>query len=340
MKVNMLLKLAVFAAATGFATAYAAEPITWTIGTIHTVGSSYDMNANKIPERIEKATNGRLKIKLYDTLVKGTDQPGAVKRGELDGSFAVNPWISTEAPILNIGTLPGLITTTGFYKKVLDGFLRDEMVKIWDSKYNSKMLNTGVFEINCVFSKGPITKVGDFAGKKIRVHNNAAADLIMNVKAVPTNVDFGEIVPAMQRGIVDAIMTSAGTATGMHIYDVADNINMWDIGTIISWSFIINNDKWDELPDDLKPIVAEEFKKLEEEHYANIDEYNKQLIKGLEAKGMVVNNISPDELSKLFSQDNTKSVYDNWYKLAKDNVDKAKELVTKIEEMKASTGES
>src|SRR5579872_756530 len=127
-----------------------AQQTTWTVGYVNAVGSIYVDTLKTIPARIEAATKGRLKIELYDTLVAGPEQPAAVRDGRLDGSFAVTPWLSAEAPYMNFGHLPGLLTDVAVYHKMLDPLLREEMAKIWAVKYNAMQLATGVFEEQCV----------------------------------------------------------------------------------------------------------------------------------------------------------------------------------------------
>jgi TRAP-type C4-dicarboxylate transport system substrate-binding protein len=145
-----------------------AQQITWTAGYVNAIGSLYVETLKTVPARIEAATKGRLKIQLYDTLVAGPEQPAAVRDGRLDSSFAINPWLSAEAPYINPGHLPGLLTEVSVYHQMLDPLLREETAKIWKSKYNARQLISGVFEEQCLVSRVPLHTVADFAGKKSR----------------------------------------------------------------------------------------------------------------------------------------------------------------------------
>ena len=199
---NPSLKIAAAIAALVASATVAAQNVKWTVGWVNANGSSYAETVKTVPARIEAATKGRLKIELYDTLVAGPEQPAAVRDGRLDASFAVSPWLSAEAPYVNYGHLPGLLTDVGQYQKMLDPLLRGETARIWRDKYKAVQLATGVFEEQCIISKVPLHTAADFAGKKVRVHNTEAGALMSKIGAVPTPVPFGEIVPALQRGIV------------------------------------------------------------------------------------------------------------------------------------------
>jgi TRAP-type C4-dicarboxylate transport system substrate-binding protein len=331
---RITMALALFASC-WFAGAASAEPITWTAGFVNAIGSSYVETLKTVPARIEAATKGRLKIELYDTLVAGPEQPAAVRDGRLDASFAVTPWLSAEAPYMNFGHLPGLLTDVGVYHKMLDPLLRGEMAKIWQTKYNAVQLLTGVFEEQCVISRVPIHTVTDFAGKKVRVHNTEAATLMSKLGAAPTPVPFGEIVPALQRGIVDIVMTSVGTANGFGFHTVAKHVGLWKIGTIVPWSFVVNQATWAKLPDDLKPIVQAELRKIEDEHFARHDAFNREAIESFKKNGMEVYVAPPEEQAKVFAPANVDAVFEAWYALNDRAGTDGRGLVKKIQALKA-----
>lgn len=336
MRIPSLKIAAVIAALVASATA-GAQNVKWTVGWVNANGSSYAETVKTVPARIEAATKGRLKIELYDTLVAGPEQPAAVRDGRLDASFAVSPWLSAEAPYVNYGHLPGLLTDVAQYQKMLDPLLRGETAKIWRDKYKAIQLATGVFEEQCIISKVPLHTVADFTGKKVRVHNTEAGALMSKIGAVPTPVPFGEIVPALQRGIVDVVMTSVGTANGFGFPTVAKQLSIWKIGTIVPWSFVVNEAAWAKLPADLKPLVEAELRKIENEHFANHAAFSKDAIDRLVKSGMTLYVAPPAEQAKMFSTDNTSSVYENWYKLNERSGTDGRALVKKITDLKAKT---
>ncbi|SLN75423.1 TRAP transporter substrate-binding protein [Oceanibacterium hippocampi] len=327
--------LATLALSASVALPAAAEDANWSVGFVRATGSSYLATIDTVPDRIAAATNGRLKITLYDTLVPGPDQPGAVRDGRLDASFAVSPWLSAEAPYMNFGHLPGLLPDVGEYHEMLDPLLRGEMASVWADKYNSVQLATGVFETQGIISRDPLRTVEDFRGKKVRVHNTEAASLMSQLGAVPTPLNFSEIVPALQRGVVDLVMTSVGTASGMGFPEVANHIGLWRIGTVVPWSFVVNKEKWDALPDDLKPIVEAEFRAIEDEHFAQHESFSRGKIDMLVKAGMTLYEPPQEVLDEVFAEKNVKPVYDNWYRLNEQSGTDGRALVEKIRALKA-----
>lgn len=317
-----------------FAGHAAAQEIRWNVGFVNAVGSSYIMTLKAAPQRIAAATNGRLKIELFDTLVAGPEQPAAVRDGRLDASFAVSPWLSAEAPYINFGHLPGLLTDVATYQKMLDPLLREEMAKVWRAKYNSVQLATGVFEDQCIVSRVPLRGAGDFAGKKVRVHNTEAATLMGKLGAAPTPVPFGEIVPALQRGIVDLVMTSVGTANGFGFHTVAKEVSVWRIGAIVPWSLVVNREVWAKLPEDVKRQVEVEFRNIENEHFARHESFSKENLALMVKNGMTVHEASAAERAKVFAPQNVNAVFDAWYALNQKTGTDGRALVQRIEALK------
>lgn len=313
----------------------AAQETKWSVGFVNATGSSYVETLKAVPARIDAATKGRLKLELYDTLVAGPQQPAAVRDGRLDASFAVSPWLSAEAPYINFGHLPGLLTDVAQYHTMLDPLLREEMATVWRTKYNAVQLATGVFEDQCIISKTPLHSAADFSGKKVRVHNTEAAALMSKLGAVPTPVPFGEIVPALQRGIVDAVMTSVGTANGFGFHTVAKHVSLWKIGTVVPWSFVVNAGTWSKLPDDLKPLVQAEFRKIEDEHFARHVAFSRQNIERMVSNGMTVYEAPSAELAIVFAPANVNAVFDSWYELNQKAGTDGRGLVVKINALKA-----
>jgi len=334
-----MMKLAplVLVAAMAASSAAIAQEHVWKMGHIPATDSSYLKIVGSIPDRIAKATGGKVKVEPHPTLVKGPQQPAALRDGRLEMTMGVNPWLSGEAPILNIGHLPGLIKDENEYRKVMDAGLKEDFAKVWADKYNGVMLATGVWEDQVILSNKELRKADDFKGMKVRVHNTEAAQLMNALGAKPTPVVYEEMALSLQRGIVDVVMTSCGTSHGFGFYTVAKYIHVWKIGTAIGWSAVVNKDAWAKLSPDLQKAVAAEFKAIEDDHYKVHRKYSDDMIQKQVDKGMTLIRASDEEIAKVFSPQNVEVVYEAFYKLAAERgfdgkavVEKARKIVGQI----------
>lgn len=310
MKRLLLSALSLFALG---ASGTVAQEITWRMGFINAIDSTYLITTKSIPDRILEATDGRLKIELFDTLYRGKAQVAAVRDGKLDMAAGPNNYLSGETPLFGLGHLPGLIDTPNEYARVLNAFHGDNIERVWQDKYNSKVLAHGMFDRQVIVASKPIRTVEDFAGLKLRINHYEGGQIVSNVGAKPTSVPLSETVVALQRGVVDGIMTSVGTTHGLRFYEVADYLHEWKIGSSVTWSYVVNTESWAKLPDDLKAIVKREFHEMETEMFANYDNHSVNMVQAQIDEGMTHIVAPPEELAKLFSDENNTIIYDEWY---------------------------
>ncbi len=84
------LTFAALGLAAAFPTLAGAQEVTWRMGHINAIDSTYLITTKSIPERILEATDGRLKIELYDTLYPGSSQVGALREFALQNGAGVH----------------------------------------------------------------------------------------------------------------------------------------------------------------------------------------------------------------------------------------------------------
>lgn len=146
MKIRLLASIAATAITILTASIGAAQEFTWKMGHIGARDSTYLITTMTLPERIAEATDGRIKIELFETLYAGSAQVPALRAGNLDIIGGPNNYLSGETPIFGLGHLPSLIDTPAEYQRVIEEFLGDVIAKEWDEKYNGKVVAHGMFD--------------------------------------------------------------------------------------------------------------------------------------------------------------------------------------------------
>lgn len=308
--------------------AAAAQDIVLKMGHFIPPDSSYLVAVQSVPDRIARATGGRVKVELYSTLIQVRDQPSALRDGRLDMVAAVHPFMSGTAPTLSTGELPGLFYDIEDYKLVLDSFLADEHRKVWERQFNGVVLALGAFDRMVIVSKKPLNRVEDFRGLKIRVPSAPASQLMITVGARPVQLVFAEIAPALSSGVVDAVLTDAGTSRGMGFYNIAKYLHVWRTG-VVSWAMVINKDVWGKLPADVRDVIQAEFRAIESDHFRNYASHSDSIIASMKEKGMTVIAPGDPEIKRMYSEANLSKVYDAFIALAeKTGVDNARQIVS------------
>jgi len=109
--------------------------------------------------------------------------------------------------------------------------------------------------------------LADLNNQKIRLYSVPITDVLLNYGVVPVSMTVTEVVPAMQRGVIDAALTGCLYAYDMRWYEICDWAFIMNIagGTNGIW---VNNDALNELPPEVQQIVWEEARNY---HNVNIE---------------------------------------------------------------------
>ena len=108
-----------------------------------------------------------------------------------------------------------------------------------------------------LYSRRPIRTLADFKGFKVR-STGIPAQVFQKAGATPVFFPGAEIYQALQTGVCDgAHWGNVAAAWDMKFQEVTDYIVMPYLAKINNGEIIMNQKKWDALPDHLKAIVTE-----------------------------------------------------------------------------------
>jgi TRAP-type C4-dicarboxylate transport system substrate-binding protein len=193
-------------------------------GTI-TEGDFRDRLCRKFAEEIEKRSNGALTGTVYpsSSLMKTNAQFSAVRKGALDMSLFPISYAGGEVPELNIGLMPGVVTSY-------------DQGALWKNAEVGKLLSEVLYEkgviIVCwVWQAGgvagrskSIVEPEDSKGLKVR---GGSREMDMVLKAAGASVislPSNEIYQAMQTGALDAAMTSSTSLISFRLEEIAKHL--------------------------------------------------------------------------------------------------------------------
>ena len=287
-----------------------------TLAYIPVKGTTYLDVTENFADRIKAATNGRVEIILNDSVIQGTQLAQAVRDDRVQLSTILAGYYSATNPQFGLVQLPGLTNDLGEFKKVFYGFWREDLNRLLDREYNAVTLVWGLFCPQNLVSIKPIRTVADFTGKKIRVHNIETATLVNSVGAKPTPMPASEVLPALQRGIIDGVFTSGCWAYGQAFYTEAKYVTLWPISTILPFPIVINKEEWNKLPEDLREIIASEGRKLEDESFATYAAIAEHFPTKWAEKNVEYHVVPESEINRLFIPKNIAPVYQSFFERA------------------------
>src|SRR5690606_14112903 len=129
--------------------------------------------------------------------------------------------------------------------------------------------------------KKPITKTEDLKGLKFRT-NGLAIDLFTNMGAAVNALPGGEIVPALDRGLLDGAEFNNATSDRLLGFPDVSKVCMLQSFHQSSETFeiIFNKDKYNALPDKLKAIIANGVEAASADmSWKAVDRYSQDYIK-------------------------------------------------------------
>ena len=314
-----LLGTAVTAVALLLASAAAgAQDYELTLAMLPAPGTTYFAMTSTVPDRIAKATDGRVKVTLNDSLVGGPQIAAAVRDGRVPMSAAIHTYLAAEEPRMGLFNLPGLIDDMAEYKFVCDAFWCDDLAKLWREKWNAVVLASGAWCTQQLFSKEPIHSVEDFKNKRLRVHNPQTAELMDALGAKPTPLPLSEVMPALERGVIDGLFTSTCYGWKQEYWRLAKNVQNWMLGPITGWAIIVNADSWAEIPADLQDKIRATMKELEHDAFYGYYDFVRTAMADMESKGVAFWVAPRAEHDRIFDPQYTAPVFAAWVARAKE----------------------
>ena len=252
-------------AALAFATPASAKMIVWKLQSAWAAGNFHQKNPENFAAKVNEMAKGRLKI---DVMAVGAIVPAfeileAVHKGILDaGHVWPGYWLGKHPAATLFASIP-----CGPYGMNSEDFLGWMHLGGGLELYNEllqKELKLNVISIPTYgenpepqgwFPK-PIRSVKDFKGLKFRAAG-MSAEVFKAMGMSVVTLPGGEIVPALERGVIDAgEFSDPSSDMSMGFQDVRKYYHLPGIHQPTGiMEALINKKRWDELPDDIKAMI-------------------------------------------------------------------------------------
>jgi TRAP-type C4-dicarboxylate transport system substrate-binding protein len=230
--------------------------------TDHNPPTSYGtIHANAVwLDRLEKATNGQIEIERYfgETLAKGTDAWNAAKTGVADMAWCAMGYWPGMAPLTEIMQLPFIPfksaeQASGIFRKLYNTF--PEMQQEYADVHVLIHYTAGMYRLLTV--KKQVKTLEDLKGLKIRALGGPQTDAMKALGAVPTMVPFSDAYMALQKGVIDGVITPIGACEIFNFHEVGKYMTHVVIATA-PFSITMNKAKWNSLPPDIQEAITKE----------------------------------------------------------------------------------
>lgn len=212
---------------------------------------------DKMAKEIKKESKGQIVIQILPSgaLVKGPNVFETVGNGAID--------MGTTCSCYHGGILP--VAATAFalpgdprdIDQILEFIYQAEVLKFFRDAYTTVNVFYGapmVMDGYTIVSKKPINKWEDLKRFKVRASGSIAKAL--QKMGIPTVfIPFSEIYVALSRGTIDAEISGSHAESFLaNTHEVAKYQTDPSISGAQNCEIIVNLDRWQELPDDLKAV--------------------------------------------------------------------------------------
>jgi TRAP-type C4-dicarboxylate transport system substrate-binding protein len=245
-------------------------------------------------KEIERRTNGRVKItifpggtltaadKCYDGVVKGISDIGMSVFAYTRGRFPL-----TEVADLPLGIKSGLVATkliNAYYKKFNPKELKDVKV-MYLHGHGPGFLHT----------KTAVEKLEDLKGMKIRC-TGLAAKIVEKLGAVPVAMPMPDTYDSLKRGVVEGSMAPQESLKTWKWGEVVKfTTESWGSAYSTGFFVVMNKEKWNGLPKDVKRIIEQVNAEWIERQGKNWDDIDKAGREATLAAGNKIISLSKEE---------------------------------------------
>jgi TRAP-type mannitol/chloroaromatic compound transport system substrate-binding protein len=274
--------------------------IKWKVQGFVPAGMLYHDTLLRTAAAVKKATNGRLVWDVHPagSLVPPFEGVKAVSDGVYQANYGyAAQWVGKIPVSPLFCSIPG-----GFNALDMAMWLNEGGGKeLYQEMYDKYGFNVKVFPVepitmeNFMWSKKPLRTVEDFKGIKMRMMplmGDVLAKHGMSVIFVPG----GEIMPNLQRGVLDAAEYSIPAFDKtLGIWEICKYVMLPGIHQPCSQiEIVVNKKAYAALPDDLKEILAVTLGKMRLENWLWTEKKNIEAVKFLKDKGVTTVMMDPE----------------------------------------------
>lgn len=287
------------AATTQLSFAQQAE-FTWDMPNVFSRTSSDGVADEVFAKLVAEKTGGRVKIvHHFDGSLgyKGVDHLEAVQDGGVPIARHAMSYYGGYDQNFLLSTLPFLTQNVADLTLLYETY-KPSLEKTFEG-YNQVLVSAGIFPPSGIWSRKPVEKLADLQGLKIRAFDLSSLETFTGAGAAAVNMNWGDVMPALSTGAIDAVVTSADLGINSGINDYLPNFTQINWAIPIS-AVTINKDVWDKVPADLQKAILEAGEETTRQTFARLETQVAKNYEDMRAKNVnVIENPNPDLRAKL-----------------------------------------
>ena len=220
-------------------------------------------------ERIPQASNHKISTEiraLTEVGLSGFEIMRLLKLGVFDFAHGVMGYVTAEHPVFEGVDLSGLAQDIDTARKISNAY-RPVLDEAFRDVFDAKLLSLYPGTSQVLFCRSEVSGIDDLKGKKVRVYSRTLGDIAEGLGATGVTVPFGEVIPALQRGVVDCGVTGTMPGYSAKWPEVTSHLYALRLGWGMQF-LAVNLKTWNSLDTATQEFVMAQVKDLEEETWS------------------------------------------------------------------------
>lgn len=303
-----------------------AEQTKWTFFTYFATNDKPTQLNRKFADSVRKATDGRLDITVRaggELPYKAPDVFRVVSSDQVQMGDVAIGFASGDEPALNILGLPLLCTGYDQFENVVKE-IGPDIDKLIEDKFKILVLNQWTMPPQNLWLNKPIENLEDIKDLKVRAWNPEQVDMMKALGGSAVSITSAEVIPALDRGIVDGAITSALSANDWQAFNTVKTGYLLNI-TMAHQVTVVNKKALADLSEEVRNIFLEQVKEWQPRYTAMAKESDQLARDNLEANGVKLVVPTPEDMAK--GGQMLRPIWDKW---AKKHGDVSQDLLDKV----------
>lgn len=210
-------------------------------------------------ERLERASEGRLRLEIHHSGARGRDPQGQLDRlrnGVADIVWGLPAYTPERFPRTLIASLPGFapgaVEGTRMLWRAMPEWLAPEYAEF-------KLLALWMNEPSLLLTRAPpVRRLADLAGRTLRPPTVVGEDLLLAWGAIPLKSRIEAALPALRSGSLDGVLMDAGAIMAFKLHEAATRAIEPFPSVAAVFYLAMRSERWVALAPDLRAILDRE----------------------------------------------------------------------------------
>ena len=263
-------------------------------------------------EDVTKATGGKLKITVFSSgelPYKASDVLRTVASNQVEIGDVALGFVAGDVPELNAFAMPFACTSIDKFFDAAIPAVAKNVDSVLSQRFKTASVMHWTMPPQQLWLVKTVDNLEGLKGLKVRSWNREQAEVMRLVGGSGVTINPAEVIPSLQRRVVDGAFTAAVPALDWKINEVAQFGYLLNL-TLSHQAVAVNEAALAKLPEDVRKVFLDKAKEWAPKYRKEMIEADAAARKTLVERGMKLREATADETAKLRQM--TRPIWDEW----------------------------